>query len=70
MFLFENFGENINFVIFDKIYDYFEIFFRKEIYLDNLFYIYIFIKKVLEKIKCNNLEERIIKIFVLIYIFE
>ena len=68
--LLENLGEDINFMTPDKIYDYFEILFRKEMYSDNLSYIYILTKKALEKIKSNDLEERIVKTIALIYILE
>lgn len=68
--LLENDEKNIRFVTADKIYDYFETLFRKEIYSDTLSNTYILTQKALEKLEENSLEQRIVKTLSLIYILE
>jgi hypothetical protein len=62
--------EQFKFLTPDRIYDYFEPLFRKEIYLGALYDNYILTKKILEKIKGNDLETKIIKTISLIYSLE
>jgi len=68
--LLEDNERNINFITADRIYDYFETLFQKEIYSDNLYNIYILTQKSLEKLEDNSLEQRIVKTLSLIYILE
>lgn len=68
--LLENNEKSIRFITADKIYDYFETLFRKEIYSNNLSNIHILTQKALEKLEENSLEQRIVKTLALIYILE
>lgn len=59
-----------NFVTPDKIFDYFEPLFRKEMYSSNLHDYYLLTKLILDKLSDGSLESRIVKTISLIYTLE
>ena len=54
----------------DRIYDYFEPLFKKEVYSGSLHDNYVLTEIILEQIKDNSLEKKIVKCISLIYILE
>lgn len=54
----------------DKIYDYFEPLFRKEVYSEELHANYLLAEQILQKLEEGSLEKKIVKTLALIYILE
>ena len=57
-----------NLVTPDLLFDYFESQIRKEVYAEDIHNIYVLTKRVLEKLKENSLESKVVKLISLIYI--
>lgn len=66
----ENKDDNIKFVTPDKIFDYFEPLFKKDIYSEVLHAQYILTKKILDRLDEKELDSKIVKTLSLFYILE